>query len=194
MNERTQREVTGLLLAWSEGDQDALGTLLPRVYDELRRLASIYLRRERSGHTLDTGALVNEAYLRLVDQDRVAWQNRAQFFGVAAQMMRRVLVDHARRHLYAKRGGGAPRFSLDEALTLAPERAPELVALDEALEELEKLAPRNARIVELRFFGGLSGEEIAEVLDVSVPTITRGWRMARAWLYRRLGGNGAHGE
>jgi len=193
MNENAPREVTGLLLAWSEGDQEALGTLLPRVYDELRRLASVYLRRERSGHTLDTGALVNEAYLRLIDQDRVAWQNRAHFFGLAAQMMRRVLVDHARRHLYAKRGSGTPRLSLDEALTPAPERAPELVALDEALEELEEIAPRNARIVELRFFGGLTAEEIAEIHDVSAPTVTRGWRMARAWLYRRLG-SGADGD
>jgi RNA polymerase sigma factor (TIGR02999 family) len=190
VNANAQREVTGLLLAWSEGDRDALDTLLPRVYGELRRLAASHLRRERAGHTLETRALVHEAFLRLVDQERVAWRSRGHFFGIAAQMMRRVLVDHARRHLYAKRGGGAPRFSLEEGLTLAPERAPELVALDEALGELERIAPRNARIVELRFFGGLTAEEIAEALGLSAPTVTRGWRMARAWLYRRLSGDG----
>jgi RNA polymerase sigma factor (TIGR02999 family) len=182
----TASGVTELLLAWSRGDQAALAALLPRVYEELRKLASGYLRQERPGHTLQTSDLVNEAFLRLVDQDRVQWRNRAQFFGIAAQMMRRILVDRARSHLYAKRGGGAPRLSLDEALTLAAERAPELVALDEALEELAKIEPDRARIVELRFFGGLTSEEIAQVLDVSVPTVTRGWRMARAWLYREL--------
>jgi RNA polymerase sigma factor (TIGR02999 family) len=166
---------------------------LPQVYDELRSLASSYLRRESSGHTLETGALVHEAFLRLVDQERVQWQNRAQFFGIAAQMMRRILVDHARSHLYLKRGGGERKLSLDEALTLSAERAPELVALDEALQDLDTIAPQAARIVELRFFAGLTSEEIAHVLGVSVPTVTRGWRMARAWLYRHLSGEDALG-
>lgn len=194
MSENAKREVTQLLLAWSEGDQGALVTLLPRVYDELRRVAAAYLRRERRGHTLETGALVNETYLRLIDQERVVWRNRSHFFGIAAQAMRRILVDHARRHLYARRGGGAPKLSLDEALTLAPERVPALVALDEALEELGKVAPQNARIVEMRYFGGLTAEEIAYVLGVSVPTVSRGWRMARAWLYRYLSADEDHGS
>jgi len=188
VSSQSDKEVTRLLRAWAAGDEEALAALLPQVYDELRRLASVYLRREGPGHTLDTGALVNEAYLRLIDQKRVAWHDRGHFFAIAAQMMRRILVDHARRHLYAKRGGGAPVLALDEALTLAPERAPELVALDEALVELETLAPEKVRIVEMRFFGGLTAEEIARVLGVSVPTVTRGWRTARAWLYRRLAG------
>lgn len=194
MNSHEGCQVTELLLAWAQGDQEALAALLPQVYDELRSLASSYLRRESSGHTLETGALVHEAFLRLVDQERVQWQNRAQFFGVAAQMMRRILVDHARSHLYLKRGSGARKLSLDEALTFSAERAPELVALDEALAELDKIAPQKARIVELRFFAGLTSAEIAQVLGVSVPTVSRGWRMARAWLYRYLSGEDALGN
>lgn len=187
-------EVTRLLLAWSDGDEHALADLMPRVYDELRSLAASYLRRERPGHTLQTSALVHEAYLRLVDQTRVRWHDRRHFFGIAAQAMRRVLVDHARGHLYAKRGGGARRLSLDEALTAAAESAPELVALDEALDRLAAADPQQAKIVELRFFGGLTGEEIGELLGVSVSTVTRGWRLARAFLYRSLTAGDPHGS
>ncbi len=179
-------DVTRLLSAWSDGDEEALSALMPLVYDELRSLAAAYLRRERPDHTLRTSALIHEAYLRLVDQKRVRWHNRVHFFGVAAQAMRRVLVDHARSQQQAKRGGGARKVSLEEALTVAPEQAPELVALDEAMERLAAIDPRQAKIVELRFFGGLTSEEIGRVLGVSIPTVTRGWRMARAWLYRSL--------
>jgi RNA polymerase sigma factor (TIGR02999 family) len=178
--------VTELLAAWSGGDDQALGEVMPRIYGELSHLAASYLRREREGHTLETSALVHEAYLRLVDQRHVHWQSRAHFFGIAAQMMRRVLVDHARRHRSTKRGGGAGRLSLDQALTLAPERAPEVLALDEALARLADIDAQQARIVELRFFGGLTGEETACVLGLSVPTVSRGWRMARNWLYLAL--------
>lgn len=179
-------EVTGLLLAWGEGDPGALEDLLPRVYDELRSLAGSYLRRERSGHTLQTSDLVHEAYLRLVDQQRVSWQNRAHFFGVAAQAMRRILVDHARAQLYAKRGGGRAALPLDGTLELGTIRPPELVALDDALGALEQADPLQARVVELRYFAGLTGEEIAVVLGQSVRSVSRRWRMARAWLYQEL--------
>ena len=181
------QQVTGLLVDWGNGDQSALEKLLPLVHDELRRLASRYMRRENPGHTLQTSALVNEAYLRLVDQKHVRWQNRAHFFGIAAQLMRRILVDHARSHQYAKRGGGALKVSLDETAVVSRERAAEFVALDEALDELAAFDERKGRIVELRFFGGLSLEETAEVMGVSSPTVQREWRAAKAWLHRMLG-------
>jgi RNA polymerase sigma factor (TIGR02999 family) len=180
-------DVTQMLADWGKGDQDALARLMPLVYDELRRLAASYLRRERPGHTLQATALVNEAYMRLIDQKRMNWQNRAHFFGIAAQMMRRILVDHARGHLYAKRGGGAKKLSLDAAMQL-PEQEQEvdLRALDEALNKLETFAPRQSRIIELRYFGGLSIEATAEVLGLSPATVKREWNMARAWLYREM--------
>jgi RNA polymerase sigma factor (TIGR02999 family) len=179
-------DVTQLLLDLRSGDKEAMDKLLPLVYGELRRLAASYLRRERPDHTLQPTALVHEAYLRLVDQSRVEWQNRAHFFGIAAQIMRRLLVDHARQHRAAKRSGGAAKLSLDEALGVIDERSTDLVALDEALEALAELDPQKSRIVELRFFGGLSIEETAEVLGISTPTVTRQWRMAKAWLYNQV--------
>ena len=178
--------VTQLLLRWSEGDKAALGKLMPLVYRELRRLAGHYMRRERPGHTLQASALVNEAYLRLVDYRRMQWQNRAHFFAVAAQAMRRVLVEHARSRQYAKRGGTAQRISLDDVAVLTDQQAAELVALDEALTSLEALDARKARIVELRYIGGLSIEEAAETLGVSTATVERDWRSAKAWLYRAI--------
>jgi RNA polymerase sigma-70 factor, ECF subfamily len=180
------QEVTQLLMDWSNGDQAALAKLLPLVNAELRRLAARYMRRENPGHTLQTSALVNEAYLRLIDQQHVRWQNRAHFFGIAAQLMRRILIDHARSHQYAKRGGGALKVSLDEAAAATEERAAELLAVDEALEKLTALDVRKGRIVELRFFGGLSLEETAEVMGISSPTVQREWRAAKAWLHRML--------
>ena len=179
------RRVTRLLTAWSEGNEQAQQELLPIVYDELSRLAASYLRRERAEHTLQTSDLVHEAYLRLVDQKHVRWQSRTHFFGIAARMMRRVLTDYARRHLSQKRGQGE-RLSLDDAPLLSVVRAPDLLALDDALDSLAAVAPRQARIVEMRFFGGLTAEETAAVLGVSLPTVTRQWRVARAWLYRAL--------
>jgi RNA polymerase sigma factor (TIGR02999 family) len=178
--------VTNLLAAWSGGDPVALERLMPLVERELHLLASRYLRRERPGHTLQTTALVHEAYLRLVDQRDVRWQSRAHFFGIAAQMMRRILVDHARRIAYARRGGGAAKVSLDEACVVSAERAAELVALDDALLALARLDGRKCRVVELRYFGGLSVEETAEVLGVSTDTVGRDWRAARAFLRREL--------
>jgi RNA polymerase sigma factor (TIGR02999 family) len=178
-------DVTGLLRAWSEGDTGAAEKLAPLVYDELKRQAARYMRRERRDHTLRPTALVNEAYLRLVGQDRVAWKSRAQFFGVAAQVMRRILVDHARGRAAAKRAGGWCRVSLDEEMG-APARALDMVELEDALQELSALDPGKVRLVEMRYFAGLSLEETAEVLQVSPSTVTREWRMARAWLYRRL--------
>jgi RNA polymerase sigma factor (TIGR02999 family) len=177
--------VTALLKDWSGGDGHALERLIPLVYSELRRLAASYLRRERADHTLQPTALVHEAYLRLVDQKRVDWQSRAHFFGIAAQMMRRVLVDHARRRQAAKRGSRTYRISIAEDLPGA-ERDPELLSLDEALRGLEALDPRQARVVELRFFGGLSVEETAELLGVSPATVKREWQTARAWLAREI--------
>lgn len=179
-------DVTGLLRAWSRGDPDAAERLVPLVYDELRRQAARYLRRERRDHTLRPTALVHEAYLRLVDQRNAVWKNRAQFFAVAAQVMRRILVDHARGHRADKRGGSCCRVSLDEGLAVREPRDLDLVDLEEALVELSTLDPRKARMVELRFFGGLRLEDTAEVLGVSPATVTREWRMAKAWLYRRL--------
>ena len=178
-------EVSGLLRAWSEGDQRALGRLTPIVYDELHRLARRYMRRERSGHSLQTTALVNEAYMRLVDYRRMHWQDRAHFFAVAAQVMRRILVEHARRH-NLKRGGGVQHDSLEEAAVVGGDQDTDLMALDDAMNALARIDARKARIVELRFFGGLSVEETAEVLKVSPITVKRDWRAARAWLYREL--------
>lgn len=179
--------VTQLLVDWSKGDQAALDRLMPLVYSELRRLATNYLRRERQGHTLQPTALVNEAYLKLVDQRNAKWQNRAQFFGISAQLMRRILVDHARQHQAAKRGGTEQkRISITSAEKLAKQSEVDLLALNEALEELTKMDPQQGRIVELKFFGGLSIEETAEVLGVGHATVERDWKMARAWLRRQL--------
>lgn len=178
-------ELTQLLIDWSQGDQAALDKLVPFVYDELRRLARHYMRRERPGHTLQTSALVNEAYLRLVDQT-VSWQNRAHFLGIAARLMRQILVDHARAHNYNKRGGGAEKVSLDQAADLAQLRASDLVALDDALNGLAAMDPQQSRIVELRFFGGLTIEETAEVVGLSHATVEREWSAARAWLRREM--------
>jgi len=185
MSQSTPKGVTQLLVDWSYGNQEALNALMPLVYDELRRLARSYMRRERPGHTLATTGLVHEAYLRLVDQN-VNWQNRAHFFGVAAQMMRRVLLDHAKSHQRAKRGGGAVKISLEGPILLSEAPDMNLVALDEALSRLEKMDPQRGRIVELRFFGGLSNEEASEVLNVSPATVQRQWAGARAWLYHEL--------
>src|SRR5882672_7877981 len=179
--------ITQLLIRWNNGDQAALEKLMPLVYSELRRLASNYLRKERQGHTLQPTALVNEAYLKLVDQRSARWQNRAQFYGVAAQLMRRILVDHARQHQAAKRGGSKQqRLSITSAERLVKQPELDLLALHEALEELATLDPQQERIVELRFFGGLSIEETAEVLGIGHATVERDWKMARAWLRRKL--------
>jgi RNA polymerase sigma factor (TIGR02999 family) len=178
--------VSQLLLDWRNGDEQALNQLMPLVYDELRRLAAAYLRRERDGHTLQTTALVHEAYLRLVDQTHADWQNRAQFFGVAAQLMRRILVDYARQQQAAKRGSGALRLSLNEAVHHAKEKDAEVIALDDALAELQTFDPQQSRIVELRYFAGLSIAETAEVLGISPATVKREWNTAKAWLYNQL--------
>jgi RNA polymerase sigma factor (TIGR02999 family) len=178
-------DVSTLLLAWSGGDQSALEKLTSVVYQELRRLARRYMRAERPGHSLQTTALVNEAYMRLVDYKRMQWQNRAHFFAVAAQLMRRILVDHARRH-NLKRGGDMHHVGVDEALEVAARRPTDLLALDDAMNELARFDTRKAQVVEMRFFGGLSVEETAEVLKVSPITVMRDWNMARAWLYREL--------
>ncbi len=180
------QEVTQMLLAWSNGERAALDKLLPIVEAELHRLAHRYMSRERPDHTLQTTALVNEAYLRLIDQKRVNWQSRAHFFGVAAQVMRRILVDHARSHARAKRGGGVTPISLNETAVVSGERSAELIALDDALTDLAVTDPRRGRVVELRFFGGLSNEETAEVLGISPNTVMRDWKMAKAWLYREI--------
>ena len=184
-------EITQLLEDWSNGNQAALDKLYPLVYDELRRMARRYMIRERKDHTLQTTALINEAYLRLVAQRHVHWQNRAHFFAISAQIMRRILIDHARRHNYAKRGAGGQKISLDETAVLARNRAAELLLLDEALHSLEEIDPRRSRVVELRFFGGLDNNEIAAVLKISANTVTRDWNLARAWLYQELSGSGA---
>ena len=186
MNTPSSTEVTGLLLAWNQGDPAALEKLMPLVHDELRRLAHHYMGGERAGHVLQTTALVNEAYLRLVDSSRVEWQNRAHFFAVSAQLMRRVLVDFARTRNYQKRGRGALQVSLDEALAGSTERRADLVALDDALTALASTDERASRVVELRFFGGLTSEETAEVLKVSLKTVKRDWEYAKAWLLREL--------
>jgi RNA polymerase sigma factor (TIGR02999 family) len=186
METSPQNEITERLIAWSHGDESALDQLIPAVYQELRRMADRYLRREDPGHTLQTTALVHEAYLKLVDQTRVNWQNRAHFFGVAAQMMRRVLVDHAKSKHRDKRGGEAPKLSLDEVLDLTEERAADLIALDDALGQLATIDERKCHVVELRYFGGLSVEETATALGVSPQTVLRDWNLAKAWLYQEL--------
>jgi RNA polymerase sigma-70 factor (ECF subfamily) len=179
-------EVTQLLIAWNDGDQSALERLIPLVHAELRRIARRYMRNERPGHTLQTSALINEAYVRLIDAQQVRWQNRAHFFGVAAQLMRQVLVDFARSRSYKKRGGGALQVSLSEAMVITKERREDLVALDEALSALSEIDERKGRVVEMRFFGGLNENEIAEALKVSPETVRRDWRLAKPWLRRRL--------
>jgi RNA polymerase sigma factor (TIGR02999 family) len=185
--------VSSLLRAWSEGDRAALNRLTPIVYDELRRLASRYMRGERSGHSLQTTALVNEAYMRLVDYKSMKWQNRAHFFAVSAQLMRRILVDHARRH-NLKRGGGAQHVSFEDTAVVDGDRAADLGSLDDALHALAQIDPRKVQVVEMRFFGGLSVEETAEVLKVSPVTVMRDWSTAKAWLYRELTGGATDGQ
>ena len=179
-------QVTELLLAWSNGDQSAFDKHMPLIDEELHRLAHRYMSRERAGHTLQTTALINEAFLHLVNRKNLQWQNRAHFFGLAAQVMRTILVDHARSHASVKRGGGNRNLELDEALVVSQQKAAEVVALDEALKQLALIDPRQSRIVELRFFGGLTVEEAAEVLHVSPVTIKREWSTAKAWLYHEL--------
>ena len=186
-------DVSSLLQAWSGGDQHALALLTPIVYNELRRLAHHYMKRERAGHSLQTTALVNEAYLRLLGYRRMRWQDRAHFLAVSAQAMRRILVDNARRH-NAKRGARAEHVSLDAEAVMGPNRSDDFVALDDALNALAERAPRKAQVVELRFFGGLSVEETAEVLHVSSITVMREWKSAKAWLYRELAGPTANGQ
>lgn len=182
----SQHEVTELLRQWRSGDKEALDKLTPLVYDQLHRLAHRYISRERPGHTLQTTALVNEAYLRLVEQKDVDWESRAHFFAVSAQVMRHILVDYARQHASAKRGGEFQRLGIDEQAIVSRERAAELVALDEAMRALHEIHPRRSKVVELRYFGGLNNKEAAEALKVSETTIERDWRFARAWLYREL--------
>ncbi|HEV2351402.1 MAG TPA: sigma-70 family RNA polymerase sigma factor [Terriglobia bacterium] len=179
-------EITELLQAWSGGDKKALDKLAPLVYAELHRTAHRYMARERPGHTLQTTALVNEVYLRLVDTKEVNWQNRAHFFGICARLMRRVLTDFARSKGFLKRGGRSPHVALDDALVVSPQPRADLVALDEALNELSKQDPRKSQVVELRFFGGLTVEETAEVLKVSGETVKRDWELAKAWLLREM--------
>ena len=188
---RVPPDVTGLLIAWRDGDKGALNQLVPFVYGELRRLAHRHMRGERRSQPLQTTALVHEAYLRLIDVDRVHWKDRTHFFAVSSQMMRRVLVDVARERGAHKRGGDVPHVALEEAHVAAPDRAPDLVALDEALDALAAFDPRKSRVVELRYFGGLSVEETAEVLAVSPDTVMRDWRFARLWLLRELRRSGA---
>jgi RNA polymerase sigma factor (TIGR02999 family) len=179
-------DITQLLVAWRDGDEMALDLLIPTVYDELKRIAANFMRRQSPGHTLQASALVNEAFLRLVDSSRVNWQGRAHFFAVAAQLMRRVLVDSARRRMSRKRGGDHLRITLDDRIDIPNKEATDLVALDEALTRLAELNPRHSRIVELRYFGGLTEDQIAESLEISPRTVRRDWSVARAWLYREL--------
>jgi RNA polymerase sigma factor (TIGR02999 family) len=185
--------VTALLLAWNGGDEDALGRLVPIVQDELQRIARRFMNHERPGHTLQATALVNEAYLRLVDIRRVQWQNRAHFFAMAARLMRRILVDFARSKRYQKRGGGAERVSLDEGLLVGADPARDLVALDDALTALAVMDARKSQVVEMRFFGGLNVEETAAALHVSVDTVMRDWKLAKAWLLREIRNPRVHG-
>lgn len=185
----TPQNVTQLLIAWKGGDKRALDKLIPIVYDELRRQASRYLRRERAGHTLQTTALIHEAYLRLIDQRSVQWQNRAQFFGIAAQLMRRILVDHARAKHRAKRGGSDLRVSLTDVMALTKDPDLDLLEIDEALTRLAAIDEQQSKIVELRFFSGLSIEETAAALEISPATVKRDWSVARAWLYREISGD-----
>ena len=192
MNPFPASDVTQILQDWSAGDRSAAEKLMPLVYQELRRLAQNYLRGERPDHTLQATALVHEAYLRLVDQNRVTWQGRAHFCGVAAQLMRRILMQHARAHHAAKRGGGMQKLYLDETRELAQERPPDLIALDDALKTLAQAHPRESEVVEMKFFGGLEAKEIAEVLNVSEKTVARDWSFAKLWLCRELSEHGAH--
>lgn len=186
MSTPSTNEITERLIAWGAGDRASLDQLLPIVYQELRRIAGNYLRRENTGHTLQPTALVHEAWLRLIDQTRVNWRNRAQFFGVAAQLMRRILVDHAKTKHREKRGGDAVKFSLDDVINLSQERAADLLALDDALDGLARIDGRKSRVVELRYFGGFSVEETAQILEVSPETVMRDWKMAKAWLYQQI--------
>jgi RNA polymerase sigma factor (TIGR02999 family) len=182
-------DITRLLVEWSGGNESALERLMPHVYNELHRMAHRHLRRESNPQTMQTTVLVHEAYLKLVDQTRANWQNRAQFFGVAATIMRRILIGHARTRLQAKRGGGVFKISLDEgSVDVSDERAAELVELDEALKRLAEIEPEKAKLVELRYFGGLSIEETAEVLGVGTATVSRQWRLVKAWLYKEIAG------
>ena len=182
----TPQNVTQLLKDWSGGDQTAADNLMPLVYEELRRLAHQYMRREKPGHTMQTSALVNEAYVRLVDQNQIQWESRAHFFGIAARLMRQILVDQARRRNFAKRGGGAVRVSLNEVVVAVQEQSASVIALDDALRTLEQTDPRKSHIVELRFFGGMSIEETAKALKVSPGTVMREWTFARAWLRTQM--------
>jgi RNA polymerase sigma-70 factor (ECF subfamily) len=191
--EAAEADISSLLRAWSDGDQRALERLTPIVYDELHRLARRYMKRERPGHSLQTTALVNEAYMRLVDYKRMQWQDRAHFFADSSQLMRRILVDHARRH-NLKRGGGVPHVSLEEAALVGGNRAADLVAIDDAMNALARLDPRKVQVVEMRFFGGLSVEETAQVLKVSPVTVMRDWSTAKAWLHRELTGGTGDGS
>jgi RNA polymerase sigma factor (TIGR02999 family) len=188
VNGNSPEEITGLLLAWGDGDHHALDRLMPLVHAELQRVAHRYLRRRQKEQTLQTSDLVNEAYIRLIDASRVKWQSRAHFFAVAAQLMRRILVDAARERHSKKRGGDATRVTFDEELNIAAGQTTDLVKLDDALKTLATLNPRHSLIVELRFFGGLREEEVAEVLNISERTVRREWSLARAWLYREVSG------
>ena len=192
MNSVTADDLTGMLIEWRQGDRAALDRLTPIVYDEIRRIAHRYVQREREGHTLQTTALINEAYLRLAGSETVDWQSRSHFFAVTAQVMRHILIDHARRRRYVKHGGEVQHIPFDlamtEAVQMSQPRAAELIALDDALAELAKLDPRKSRVVELRYFGGLSLEETAEVLEISAMTVRRDWRAAKAWLYKAVNG------
>lgn len=190
MNQASSNQITQLLLDWGGGKKEALDELMPLVYDELRRLAGHYMRGQPQGHTLQTTALVNEAYLRLVDSSRVRWQDRAHFFAISAQLMRRILVDFARAKNSQKRGGEMQKVELDEAIAVSADETTDLVALDDALKALADLSPRQSQIVELRYFGGLNEEEIAEALSISTRTVRRDWSAARAWLFRRIKNEG----
>jgi RNA polymerase sigma factor (TIGR02999 family) len=190
MSQGSANEITQMLMELTDGNTDVVNQILPHIYDELKRLAGSYLRRERPDHTLQPTALVHEAYMKLIDQKNVRWQNRAHFFGIAAQVMRRILMDHARKHKAEKRGGEADKLPIDEGIiVVSQESSSQLLALDDALKTLAELDPQKAKIVELRYFGGLSIEETAEVMGVSVPTINRQWKMAKAWLYGQLAAN-----
>jgi RNA polymerase sigma-70 factor (ECF subfamily) len=191
-DETSGGDISSLLHAWSDGDQSALAKLMPVVYDQLHRLAGHYMNRERSGHSLQTTSLVNEAYTRLVDYKRMRWQDRAHFFAASAQVMRRILVEHARRH-NVKRGAGVPHVSLDDATFVGGDEETDFAALDEAMNALARIDPRKVQVVEMRFFGGLSVAETAEVLKISTVTVKREWRTAKAWLYRELTGGTADG-
>jgi len=190
---QTEPNVTQLLIDWRNGDGEALQRIIPLVYDELRKIAGSYMRRERPDHTLQATALLNEAYLRLIDQTRVTWRSRAHFIGIAATMMRRVLMDHAREYRAVKRGSGGQKLALDEALGIPEKREVDLIALDDALRELEKMDPRQGQIVEMRFFGGLEVEEVAEVLGISPATVKRDCAVAKVWLRRQMSQRGEGG-